>query len=105
MIEALEKSLGIVTSAAKSVGIDRCTHYKWVANDKKYKLAVEDINNIALDFVESKLYSQIRNGEVASTIFYLKTKGKSRGYVQGHGFESEDFTIYINGKPPEDAQV
>ena len=30
MLEALEKSLGIVTTAAKSVGITRKTHYDWL---------------------------------------------------------------------------
>ncbi|MCC6448747.1 MAG: hypothetical protein IT215_08705, partial [Chitinophagaceae bacterium] len=33
MIEALEKSLGVVTTAAKAVGIDRSTHYDWYNND------------------------------------------------------------------------
>ena len=44
--------------------------------------AVQDIENIALDFVESQLHQQIGNGEVASTIFYMKTKGRKRGYVE-----------------------
>jgi hypothetical protein len=82
MIEALEKSLGIVTTAAKKVGIDRTTHYKWLDADEDYKKAVEDISDIAIDFAESKLHEQIGNGEVASTIFYLKTKGKRRGYIE-----------------------
>ena len=29
MLEALEKSLGVVTSACKNVGIGRTTHYLW----------------------------------------------------------------------------
>lgn len=82
MLEALEKSLGIVTSAAKKVGIDRTTHYKWMETDEAYKKAVEELNDVALDFAESKLHEQINNGEVSSTIFYLKTKGKKRGYIE-----------------------
>ena len=82
MIKALEKSLGIVTTAAKSVGIDRTTHYSWMEQDAEYKAAVDGISDIALDFAESKLHEQINNGEVSSTIFYLKTKGKKRGYVE-----------------------
>ena len=79
MIEALEKSLGVVTTAAKSVGIDRSTHYKWMENDPDYKEAVDSIQDIALDFAESQLHKQISNGEVSSTIFFLKTKGRKRG--------------------------
>lgn len=82
MLEALEKSLGVVTTAAKIVGIDRSTHYKWLTSDEKYKKAVEEINNVALDFVESKLFKSIEKGRDAPIIFYLKTKGKNRGYVE-----------------------
>lgn len=82
MIEALEKSLGIVTTACKSVGISRQTHYEWMRLDEEYKASVEGIADIALDFAESQLHKQIQNGEVSSTIFYLKTKGKVRGYVE-----------------------
>mgnify|MGYP003945977993 CR=1 FL=1 len=82
MIEALEKSLGVVTTAAKAVGIDRSTHYDWYNNDPEYRAAVDSISDIALDFAESQLHKQIQGGEVSSTIFYLKTKGKKRGYVE-----------------------
>ena len=82
MIEALEKSLGVVTTACKTVGISRQTHYEWLREDGQYRDAVEDISDVALDFAESQLHKQIQSGEVSSTIFYLKTKGKKRGYVE-----------------------
>ena len=82
MLEALEKSLGVVTTAAKTVGIDRTTHYKWLDSDAEYKAAVESISDIALDFAESKLHKSIENGSDTATIFYLKTKGKRRGYIE-----------------------
>lgn len=82
LLEALEKSLGVVTSACKIVGVDRTTFYKYVNEDAEFKRAVDDVENIALDFAESQLHKQIQNGEVSSTIFFLKTKGKKRGYVE-----------------------
>ena len=82
MIEALERSLGIVTTAVKQVGINRSTHYDWMASDPDYKAAVEGIADIALDFAESKLHKSIENGSDTAVIFYLKTKGKKRGYVE-----------------------
>lgn len=82
MIEALEKSLGVVTTACKQVGIARKTHYEWLKEDEEYRQAVEDVADVALDFAESQLHKQIQNGEVSSTIFYLKTKGKRRGYIE-----------------------
>jgi hypothetical protein len=82
MIEALEKSLGIVTVACKQVGISRQTHYDWYNGDIEYKKAVEDISDIALDFAESMLHKQIENKDTVATIFYLKCRGKKRGYIE-----------------------
>jgi len=82
MIEALEKSLGIVTIAAKMAGIDRVTHYRWYDKDSKYKAAVDSVSDMALDMAESSLHQQIKDNVPASTIFYLKTKGKKRGYIE-----------------------
>lgn len=90
MLEALEKSLGIVTSAAKSVGIRRETHYAWLNDDADYKAKVESLSDVALDFAESQLHKQIQNGEVSATIFYLKTKGKKRGYIESQRIAFED---------------
>ena len=87
MVEALEKSLGVVTSACKSVGISRETHYRWLREDETYKNEVESISDIALDFAETQLQKQIKEGSTAATIFYLKTKGKKRGYIER--FEQE----------------
>lgn len=82
MIAALEQSLGVVTTAVRQVGIARSTHYDWMNNDPDYKAAVEDIADIALDFAESKLHKQIDKEDTIATIFYLKTKGKRRGYIE-----------------------
>tara|TARA_S200002703_G_scaffold30768_1_gene26765 strand:- start:171 stop:536 length:366 start_codon:yes stop_codon:yes gene_type:complete len=82
VLESLEKSLGVVTTAVKQVGIARSTFYDWMKNDQEFASQVDDINNIALDFAESQLHKQIRDGNTSATIFYLKTKGKRRGYVE-----------------------
>jgi len=82
MLQALVKTLGIVTEAAKLAKVNRDSHYLWMERDPAYKKAVEGIADIALDFAESALHSQISEGEVSSTIFYLKTKGKGRGYIE-----------------------
>lgn len=90
MLIALEKSLGVVTSAARSIGLERRTHYNWMNADPEYKQAVEELNDLALDYAESKLHQQIEGGEVAATIFYLKCKGKKRGYVERQEFTGAD---------------
>jgi hypothetical protein len=95
MIDALEKSLGIVTSACKAVGISRETHYRWMREDEEYSESVKSIEDIALDFAESQLHKQIRDGEVSSTIFFLKTKGKRRGYIERQEIDSNIAPVQI----------
>ena len=82
MIKALEASLGVVTIACKKTDIPRSTFYKWLKEDEEFAKQVKDIENIALDFVESKLHNQIEKGNTSATIFYLKTKRKKRGYIE-----------------------
>jgi len=82
ILEALESSLGIVTSACKKVGVGRTTFYGWINDDEEFANQVKDIENIALDFAESQLHQQIKSGNSTSTIFFLKTKGKKRGYIE-----------------------
>ena len=82
LIEALEKSLGVVTTACKQVGIGRTTFYNYYNEDIDFAKKVDDIENVALDFAESQLHKQIQEGSTAATIFLLKTRGKKRGYVE-----------------------
>ena len=38
------------------------------------------MDNLALDFAESSLYKQVKDGNPSSTQFLLKNKGRERGY-------------------------
>jgi predicted DNA-binding transcriptional regulator AlpA len=82
LIDALEKSLGVVTTACKIVGIDRTTFYRYLKDDEDFSKKVQEIENVTLDFVESQLHKQIKENSTAATIFFLKTKGKKRGYIE-----------------------
>lgn len=96
-LEALEKSLGVVTTACKSIGLARSTFYEWMKEDS-FKQAVNEIQEVALDFAESQLHKQIADGNTSATIFYLKTKGKKRGFVERQEISAPDgkeFTVEI----------
>ena len=82
ILEALEKTLGIVTTACQKVGIGRTQFYTWCREDADFKKAVDNVEGMALDFAESKLLENIKGKKETSIIFYLKTKGKKRGYVE-----------------------
>ena len=89
MILALQKTLGIVTSAAKQITENikdaeslRKIHYEWLKTDPAYKEAVESIEGIVLDYAESQLFKQVAKGDTTAIIFLLKCRGKKRGYVE-----------------------
>jgi len=82
ILKALEQSLGVVTMACKKADVPRSTFYKWMNEDEDFAKSVKDIENIALDFAESQLHKQISENSTSATIFYLKTKGKKRGYIE-----------------------
>ncbi len=98
ILQALENSLGVVTVACKKTDTPRSTYYKWLKEDEEFAQAVKEIENIALDFAESQLHTQIKDGSTSATIFYLKTKGKKRGYIERSELDlsSGDEPIKIN---------
>lgn len=106
LIVALEKSLGIVSSACKEVGCARSTFYKYYNEDKEFKQKVDDIENYTLDFVESKLHEKIKDGDTTSIIFYCKTKGKKRGYVERQEIkhDADVKSKLIEWKPAKDKE-
>lgn len=82
LLEALTGTRGIVTSACASIGIDRQSYYNWMASDPDFASAVAVIKEEQIDFVETNLLERINEGDTTATIFYLKTKGKERGYTE-----------------------
>lgn len=94
MLKALEANLGIVTQSCSAVGISRQTHYNWLKDDKDYKKAVDELENVALDYAEGKLHSQITKENPTAIIFYLKTKGKKRGYIERQEISHEGIKTF-----------
>ena len=99
ILSALEGSLGVVTVACKKAEIPRSTYYKWLNEDDVFAAAVKDIENIALDFGESQLHKQIGEGNTSATIFFLKTKGKRRGYIERSEFDLTTGGEKFNNEP------
>jgi len=67
--------------ASRSLGIARPTLYKWI---KMHNLdtSLREGREQMLDLAENKLATKINDGDTTALIFFLKTQGKSRGYVE-----------------------
>ena len=103
MIKALGTTFGNVSEALRvledqGISLGRTAHYTWLEKDDDYKQAVEDAADKTLDLVEKALIKQIKNGSVQATTFYLKTKGRVRGYTERQEVDvtSGDEPISIN---------
>ena len=103
MIKALGTTLGNVSEALAvldkaDIHIGRTSHYRWLENDEDYQLAVDNAADKTLDLVEKALINQIKNGSVTATTFFLKTKGRVRGYNERQEVDitSGDDPIQIN---------
>lgn len=112
LLQALEKTRGIVTTACEKVGCSRRVYYDLYGNDEQFRKDVDALSDVALDFAESKLMQKMdgikstkfnKKGEEVvydippsdtALIFYLKTKGKKRGYIER--YESENINYNVN---------
>lgn len=98
------KHTGNISYICKTIGIHRTTYYLWLKKDKKFKETIDAELEGLIDFVESKLFNLIDDKNVAAVIFFLKTKGKGRGYVerieqlfQGDEFKPLRVTVTSDG--------
>ena len=82
IIKAVEESQGLLTLAAKKAGISYTTIQRYRRDNPTVAQAIEEARERTLDFAEGKLMENIRNGDNTAIIFYLKTQGKHRGYVE-----------------------
>lgn len=71
-------------STGSTVGISIA--YEWRKADKEFdkavKEAVKQSHENGLDLAESKLIEKINGGETTPILFYLRTKGRNRGYIE-----------------------
>jgi hypothetical protein len=97
--EALEKTYGLTSVAAalltkikteaagKEVRITRQAIEKRIKKNTRLLRLKEDSEGTMLDFTEMELIKQIKAGNMTAIIFYLKCKGKIRGYIERSAVE------------------
>lgn len=82
LLECLNDCNGIVAYACKKADISRVTYYKYYKEDPLFKQKADDIQELQIDVAEAALLKKIKNEDTTAIIFYLKTKGKTRGYSE-----------------------
>lgn len=80
--EALRKSGGFVTYASKALGLSMGAVTLRVQKSPYLQSVKKEIEESMLDLAEAALIKNVKEGDNASVFFYLKCKGKDRGYVE-----------------------
>ena len=102
IIKAIEETNGLLTMAAKKAGVGSTTMFRYVHDYPSVKQAVLNAKEAMLDYAEGKLYNKIKAGDNTAIIFYLKTQGKARGYIERQDIgnpEGESFKVEHDAKP------
>lgn len=80
--QALTDTRGMVTYAAKRLGTTWDTLTKYIKENPKLEQHIISLQERRLDYAESKLDNLIAKEDKTAIIFFLKTKGKKRGYIE-----------------------
>lgn len=82
VIDALVAADGSLTHAAKILGTTFRHLKKFVEANDKITEVVQGIEEETLDLAEGSLRKHIEGGNLTAVIFFLKTRGKKRGYIE-----------------------
>lgn len=96
VIEALKKHQGLAALAAESLGVNVQTIYNYRDRYPTVAEAIAHLKEKRIDVVEGKLWSRINSDDTTAIIFFLKTQGKGRGYVERQE---------ITGTPENDGEI
>lgn len=81
-LEALRNNRGLLSYARKATGLSTSFFNDCMRIDPDFAAEYLEIQEEQIDKAENKLYDHIDGDDVTSNIFYLKCKGKKRGYVE-----------------------
>jgi hypothetical protein len=79
---ALVSTGGLVSTAAKKLGVTRQAIQYRITENPDLRDFLKEVREANLDFAEEKLLERIRDGHPQCIIFFLRTLGKDRGYVE-----------------------
>lgn len=88
MLDAIKNSQGLISKIQRKLEaatgetwswetVERYTH-KW----KEAELAIREEKESMLDIAENNIYKEIVSGDTGTSKWFLKMKGKDRGYIE-----------------------
>ena len=88
--EALRSAAGVRSAAASLLKCSPSTVKRYVDRSETLARIEGEIVEQIIDLAESRLVDAINDGNLTAIMFYLRTKGKHRGYSERHQVEGKD---------------
>lgn len=82
IVAIYKKKLGNISATCDALNISRQSFYTWKEKSPALQRMLDDADESLLDWAETKLIEQINENNLTALIFFLKTKGKKRGYIE-----------------------
>lgn len=89
IFNALKETGGYISMAAVKLGCTRKTVSSYIKKFPDLADLLEEHMEARLDLAEVKLQEHISGGNLTALIFFLKTKGKHRGYSENEEITDE----------------
>lgn len=108
MLEAIKGSQGLVTKIQKKLEAAKGTKICWDTVDKYVhkweacEAAVKAEKEAMLDLAENNIFKELVSGDTSTSKWYLKMKGKDRGYVETQDIRmtnTDPLNINLQGDP------
>lgn len=90
IIKAIYDAHGLETVVAQTLGVPTLQISALRLNDEEVKKAFKEAKERQLDITELQLFKKIHTGDLGALIWYLKTQGKDRGYVERREYSGPD---------------
>lgn len=98
LLDVMQANGGFAYAAAKIIGVPYKTVHYWMCSDEEFKHEYRDIKERILDVMEAELIHRATKNKDRDTclLFYLKTQGKERGYVERRETTGADGASLMN---------
>lgn len=107
MLEAIKGTQGLVSKIQKkleaSIGETICwdTVKKYIHKWSSCEEAVKAEKEAILDLAENNVFKELISGDIATSKWYLRMKGKERGYIETqeiHNVNADPLNINLQGE-------
>lgn len=82
LAQAIRAQNGIVSLAAKQLGVTRKALYDRIQAEPELQAVLQEARETVLDFAEGHLLAKIKSGDLGAICFLLKCQGKARGWIE-----------------------